>query len=76
MSYCRLKETYIVKRSIFYLTDLLQDFVIVLKPLFICFRKLMEILIVMIETSILCQLLMKTIKVSKNNKNCGAELNS
>lgn len=52
MSYCRLKETYIVKRSIFYLTDLLQDFVIVLKPLFICFRKLMEILIVMIETSI------------------------
>ena len=24
----------------------------------------------------LCQLLMKTIKVSKNNKNCGAELNS
>lgn len=73
MSYCRLKETYIVKRSIFYLTDLLQDF---LKPLFICFRKLMEILIVMIETSILCQLLMKSIKVSKNNKNCGAELNS
>ena len=75
MSYCRLKETYIVKRSICYLTDLLQNIVIVVKPLFICFQKLMDILIAMIETSILCQLLMKTIKVWKNNKNCGVELN-